>query len=86
MSFLRRRLFRLRDFLVKMWLWNGRSQRILPLAVLLNRLAAPLFVFIFGMVLYLSPIGQGDAPSAASRKKANLCTPPPVGMQGKTWT
>ena len=49
MSFLRSLLFRLELFFVSMWLWNGLSQRILPFAVFLNRLAAPLLLFIFGM-------------------------------------
>ena len=50
MSVLRKRRLRLVVFLVRMWLCSGFEQRILPLAVLRNRFAAPLLLFIFGIV------------------------------------
>jgi hypothetical protein len=53
MSFLRSLLLRLLDFLVKMWLANGLSQRTFPFAVLRNRFAAPLLLFIFGIAVFL---------------------------------
>ena len=42
-------LFLLDDFLVKMWLAKALFLSNLPVAVLLNRFNAPLFVFILGM-------------------------------------
>ncbi len=59
---LRRFRFRLADFLVRMWLLLALNRRTFPLPVSLKRLAAPLFVLIFGI------------PPPASRKfiKNNL--------------
>jgi len=45
----RKFLFLFRDFLVKMWLAKALFLSNLPVAVLLNRFNAPLFVFILGM-------------------------------------
>src|SRR3954470_5785342 len=56
MSPARRRLrFRLEVFLVRMWLLKALYRFTLPAPVVLNRLVAPLWVFIFGMTrsLYL---------------------------------
>ncbi len=56
---LRKFLFRFVVLLVRIWLVKALFLRILPLPVLLNLLAAPLFDFIFGIVnsliLYLAP-------------------------------
>ena len=54
---LRKFLFRFVVLVVKIWLVKALFLRILPLPVLLNRLAAPLFDFIFGIVnsRYLAP-------------------------------
>jgi hypothetical protein len=41
------------DFLVRIWLENALFLLISPLPVALNRLAAPLLVFIFGMIQLL---------------------------------
>ena len=46
----RRFLLRLVDLLVRIWLVNALFRLILPVPVLLNRLAAPLFVFILGII------------------------------------
>ena len=46
---LRRFLFRLVVLVVKIWLVKALFLRIFPLPVLLNLLAAPRFVFIFGI-------------------------------------
>ena len=54
---LRRFLFRFVDFLVKIWEVNALLRRILPEPVALNRLAAPLFVFIFGITILLADAG-----------------------------
>ena len=43
-------LFLLVDLVVRMWLVKALCLTIFPVPVFLNRLAAPLFVFIFGMV------------------------------------
>jgi hypothetical protein len=58
---LRKFRFRLVDFLVSMCEENALARRIRPLPVALNRLAAPLLVFIFGMVYapYIFP-GQSQ--------------------------
>ncbi len=45
----RKFLFLFRDFLVRMWLAKALFLTNLPVAVLLNRFNAPLFVFILGM-------------------------------------
>ena len=45
----RKFLFLFRDFLVRMWLAKALFLSNLPVAVLLNRFNAPLFVFILGM-------------------------------------
>jgi len=45
----RKFLFLFRDFLVRMWLAKALLLSNLPVAVLLNRFNAPLFVFILGM-------------------------------------
>ena len=45
----RKFLFLFRDFLVRMWLAKALFLTRLPVAVLLNRFNAPLFVFILGM-------------------------------------
>jgi hypothetical protein len=45
--------FLLVDFLVRIWLLNALLRLIFPDPVNLKRLAAPLFVFIFGIVLLL---------------------------------
>ena len=47
---LRKFLFRLVVLVVKMWLVKALFLRILPVPVLLNLLAAPRFVFIFGII------------------------------------
>ena len=47
---LRKFLFRLVVLVVKMWLVKALFLRILPLPVFLNLLAAPRFVFIFGII------------------------------------
>jgi hypothetical protein len=47
---LRKFLFRFVVLVVKIWLVKALFLRILPLPVLLNLLAAPLFDFIFGIV------------------------------------
>jgi len=47
---LRKFRFRLVDFLVNMCEENALARRMRPPPVALNRLAAPLLVFIFGMV------------------------------------
>ena len=47
---LRRFLFLLVVLLVRIWLVKALFLTILPVLVLRNRLAAPLFVFIFGIV------------------------------------
>lgn len=57
---LRSRRFRLRFFLVRMWLLLARRRRILPLAVSLRRLAAPLLVFILGMIFSSGSAGPGS--------------------------
>jgi len=49
----RKFLFLFRDFLVKMWLAKALFLTSFPVAVLLNRFNAPLFVFILGMKNYL---------------------------------
>jgi hypothetical protein len=49
----RKFLFLFCDFLVKMWLAKALFLTNLPVAVLLNRFNAPLFVFILGMMSYL---------------------------------
>ena len=51
----RRRRFRFGCFFVRMWLLNALYRFTLPEPVILNRFAAPLWVFIFGMTrsLYL---------------------------------
>ena len=46
---LRKFLFRLVVFVVKIWLVKALFLRIFPVPVLLNLLAAPRFVFIFGI-------------------------------------
>src|SRR5262249_29335741 len=46
---LRRRRFRLVSFLVRMWCLPSRMRVILPVPVRLKRLAAPRWVFIFGI-------------------------------------
>jgi len=45
----RKFLFLFRDFLVRIWLAKALLLTKLPVAVLLNRFNAPLFVFILGM-------------------------------------
>ena len=45
----RKFLFRLVVFVVKIWLVKALFLRIFPVPVLLNLLAAPRFVFIFGI-------------------------------------
>jgi len=45
----RKFLFLFRDFLVRMWLAKALFLTSFPVAVLLNRFNAPLFVFILGM-------------------------------------
>ena len=54
---LRKFLFRFVVLVVRIWLVKALFLRILPLPVLLNLLAAPLFDFIFGIVnsRYLAP-------------------------------
>jgi len=54
---LRKFLFRFVVLVVRIWLVKALFFRILPLPVLLNLLAAPLFDFIFGIVnsRYLAP-------------------------------
>src|SRR4051812_23426172 len=41
-----------------MWLWNAFRRRILPVPVTLKRLAAPRWVFIFGMSVLLCVVGR----------------------------
>jgi hypothetical protein len=48
----RKFLFLFRDFLVRMWLAKALFLSNLPVAVLLNRFNAPLFVFILGMMSF----------------------------------
>jgi hypothetical protein len=48
---LRKPLFLLVVLLVKMWLPKALERTILPLPVVLNRLAAPLLVFILGITI-----------------------------------
>ncbi len=48
---LRRRLFLLVVLLVKIWLPKALDRTTLPLPVVLNRLAAPLLVFILGITI-----------------------------------
>ena len=46
--------FRLRDLLVRMWRLNALLRMNLPVAVFLNRFAAPRCVFSFGMMSFLN--------------------------------
>lgn len=48
---LRRLLFLLVVLLVKIWLPKALERTIFPLPVVLNRLAAPLLVFILGITI-----------------------------------
>lgn len=50
---LRRFRLRLVDFLVSIWLLYALLRLIFPVPVALNRFAAPLFVFTFGMFILL---------------------------------
>jgi len=50
----RRFRFRFCDFLVRMWLWNALPRFTRPLAVTLKRLAEPRWLFILGILNYLS--------------------------------
>lgn len=44
------------DFLVRIWLVKALERLIFPEPVFLKRLAAPLLVFIFGMVITPYPV------------------------------
>ena len=59
---LRKFLFRLVVFVVKIWLVKALFLRIFPVPVLLNLLAAPRFVFIFG-IAYSTDSLLGTVPS-----------------------
>jgi hypothetical protein len=63
----RNRLFLLVVLLVKMWLPKALERTTLPLPVVLNRLAAPLLVFILGItILSLLILGLRAADSRDS--------------------
>ncbi len=53
---LRRLRFLLVDFLVRMWLVKALERFIFPDPVFLKRFAAPLFVFILGIVMTPYPV------------------------------
>jgi hypothetical protein len=50
------------DFPVSRWLLDEWARRSFPVPVLLNRLTAPLLLFIFGMKVLSSPLIPWDKP------------------------
>src|SRR5437867_12760914 len=62
--------FRLRDLLVRMWRLNALLRMNLPVAVFLNRFAAPRCVFSFGMMSFFKLRSVG--PLEPSRPRCAL--------------
>lgn len=58
--------FRLRVFLVRIWLFIEWLRFTLPLPVSLKRLHAPRCDFCFGMMSPVNPLGAGAFPLVAS--------------------
>src|SRR5271165_263392 len=72
MSFLRRRRRRLRDFSCIPWLPPALGRFTRPDPVTRKRLAAALFVFIFGMTPPSVPSGRADAPAPPGEEDATV--------------
>src|ERR1700722_6833763 len=79
----RRFRFRFADFLVRMWLLNAFRRRTLPLAVMENRFLAPLWVFIFGMLISVPSCDTGFLPRAPELVQLEMAgTDNPWGSRG----
>src|SRR5687768_4550266 len=80
------RFFRLRDFLVRMWLWLAWKRLSSPDPVFLKRFAAARFVFIFGIrysrIGFRERVGRSDSRTVGqlhrSRRSVHSASDPLV--------